>query len=101
MNALPSLMKKSWTRVLLMAGALAVSGCGGSEPRETAQPAGEASERTVHAMSTCRDMGYCVVRSSIVDCHSGPDAYAWKDSEGTWCIEQDACNGNPTICPYY
>ncbi len=96
---------KSWSRSVLMLAGLAVAGCGGVEMDEPTAPGAAAPLATQRAAGysdgTCDGPNDCPVSGWYVDCGPGrPQAYAWRTTDGGYCIERDACGRNTQICPY-
>ena len=99
MHAVLSQVKQSWA-CLLVAGAVALSGCGGLEAPTDAE--GEASTHSAaeYAEGDCDGPNDCVVYGPYVDCGPGlPMAYAWRTNDGGYCMERNACGPNGLSCP--
>lgn len=99
MRAVLSQVSKSWA-CLLVAGAVALSGCGGMEESAEAEAQGGTRSATEYWEGDCDGPNDCPVSGPYVDCGPGlPMAYAWRTNDGGYCMERNACGPNGYACP--
>lgn len=100
MHAVLSQVKKSWA-CLLVAGAVAISGCGGVEEPSAVEAQDPMRSAAEYDEGDCDGPNDCPVSGPYVDCGPGlPMAYAWRTNDGGYCIERTACGPNGLSCPW-